>query len=211
MNATSKWASLVPGIPYLAVLIGLYGLSSAWWAMGLYHTGALACVFLNESGPTWRVLHRGWNWRHFLVLAVPCAASGPLLLLLYPLAVHPTLDLTAQLAGLGVSKELWLVFSIYYCSVTPWLEELFWRGHLGSGSMQPDRSDLFFAVYHLLVLAKFLSWPWLAVVFFLLTGMAWLWRRIYLHCGGLVIPVITHLMADVSVMVGVYMLMKNQG
>jgi hypothetical protein len=191
-------------VPYVAVLIGVHVLKSGWAAILLYHAGMLAFLFaLGGLG----FCGRGWGARAFALLVVPCLLGGPALFVLVPIVV-PSLDLAAALDSLGLRGASWLVFMVYYTIVNPWLEEGYWRGALGSSSSSITASDVFFGGYHVLVLAYFIPWYLGLLVAALLMGVAWVWRKVATRCGGLLIPALTHLAADASVILAVHALAR---
>ncbi len=203
-------------IPYAAVLIGMYALSSVWLTMGLYHLGVLAFMLLRPNGPGRCALLRGWRNGPGLLLGLACVLSGVSIYLAFPLAAaigagpadaSAASGLAGALAGFGAGGAgFWLLF-VWYVALTPWIEELFWRGRLGSTRRGLDASDILFAGYHVLVLLKFLQWPWVVLAFASLAAAAWAWRWAMRATGGLAIPVATHAVADISTMIAVYMLM----
>jgi hypothetical protein len=83
----------------------------------------------------------------------------------------------------------------------PWITEWYWRGVLGSESRLPVASDVAFAGYHAVVLVAFIPGYWAVLTAATLTGAAWLWRQLAARAGGLLVPVATHLLADLSVIV----------
>jgi hypothetical protein len=193
-------------LPSVAVLIGLHLLKSGWAAILLYHAGILA--FLSHLG-AWRSVRtwtRGWNGLVFAVLLVACLAAGPLLLVLVPVAAPPSLDLGAALHSIGLGRASWLGFMAYYTLINPWLEEGYWRGALGAPSPWLTAGDAFFAGYHAIVLVYFLSWVWSLLAALVLLAAAWVWRRVASRLEGLLIPCLSHLAADASVILAVHFL-----
>ena len=195
-------------IPYLSILLGLCLFSSIWLTMGLYHLGVLAVMLLCPTPPGRAAIFRGWRTGPGLALTVVCALSGVSIYLAFPWADATATGLADALAGLGVSGAGFWLLAGWYVAVTPWIEELFWRGRLASDRRGLDASDLLFAGYHVLVLVKFLAWPWTALAFASLVGAAWAWRWARRTTGGLAIPVATHAVADVSTMAAVWFLIR---
>ena len=194
-------------VPYVAVLIGVHLLKSGWAAILLYHAGMLALLPLLGGLRPLRACARGWSARAFVLLVIPCLSSGPALFVLVPY-VAPSLDLGAALDSLGLRGGSWLVFMAYYAIVNPWLEEGYWRGVLASSSPSITASDVFFGGYHVLVLVYFIAWWWGLLVAALLMGVAWVWRKVATRCGGVLIPALTHLAADASVILAVHALVR---
>jgi hypothetical protein len=185
--------------PYVAVLLGLYGFSSAWAAVLLYQAGTLAFMMAIRDN-AWRRRFRGWNARWAIVLAVFGATGGLLLHLLWPW-LHLEERLSPALSELGVSESGTPVFLLYFALLIPWSEELLWRDYLAGTSRWPDIGDLLFAAYHPLVLRLFLGWPWVVLATAILVLAGWLWRQLAARFGGLLLPVLSHLIADVSVVI----------
>jgi membrane protease YdiL (CAAX protease family) len=179
--------------------VGLHVLHSGWAAILGYHAGM--CVLLAAGGgwPEARRLLRGWTWGSGLACAAFGAAAGPLIHVLWPLAADPANPLAARLAGLGLQGASWWAFVAYYVLVNPFLEEAFWRGWLAPDLRRPAAVDALFAGYHAVVLVLFIDWPWILLALACLVTAAWLWRRLALRTGGLAIPAVSHLVADVSV------------
>jgi hypothetical protein len=94
----------------------------------------------------------------------------------------------------------------YYVLLNPFLEEYYWRGFLGSSAKRPVLNDFLFAGYHLIVLARTLDLIWLVVVFLCLCGAAWFWRQISRITGGLLAAYISHMAADITVILSIYFL-----
>ena len=88
---------------------------------------------------------------------------------------------------------------IYFSTVQPFLEELYWRGYLESGRKYFSWTDLAFAGYHILVLAWFIKLPWLVIAFIVLAGAAYVWRYMAARLEGLIVPLLSHIIADVSI------------
>lgn len=189
-------------LPYAAVLVGLYGLRSAWGSMLAYHMGAL--LLLSRSAD-WSALARGWRPRVGLPLVALCALVGPALYIGFPL-VSPETDLSAELARVGIAEAGLLPFAIYYCLVNPWLEEVVWRGRVANSRRRPSALDLAFAGYHFFVLLKFVSPLWALLAVVVLALVAGIWRRTAADTGGLAVPALAHAVANVSLMWGTYLL-----
>jgi membrane protease YdiL (CAAX protease family) len=193
MRALAGW------VPYLAVGVGLYMLHSGWAAMAGYHV--LMVLFL-WAGGGWsgiREILRGWSWKEGIPTCVVCGLAGPLLWMLWPVVSKG--PLAERLAAVGLEGASWWGFVVYYALVNPVLEELYWRGWLGSESRWPGREDVLFAGYHGIVLVLFVDWPWALLCFACLLTAAWLWRQLVKRHEGLAIPVISHFIADVGVVV----------
>lgn len=193
---------LLASMPYLAVLIGMYGLHNAWLAMVSYH--ALALLALGRRAD-WSLLRRGWRLGVGLAVTAFCGLAGLALYLAYPVASREGLVLSETLSAYGVPHNGWWFF-IYYCVLTPPVEEMLWRDRLATEARGVTRFDLLFAGYHLLVLTPFLEPLWLGVAFASLAFASCLWRYTRRATGGLAIAVISHFVADITVMYAIYQL-----
>lgn len=193
-----------PLIPYIAVALGLYGLHSAWAALLLYHLGILISFRLfREPTPERSRVAVGPVW---IVLAVCLFASGgAAIYVLWPYLSQGSTSLVEKLAAFGVTRRTWPLLVVYFCVVNSTLEEFFWRGRLMSPGVRPHPNDLFFAGYHAFVLLAFAEPIWTVPVFIAVAFAGWLWRMVRHATGSLVIPFVTHIIADVSIVAAVHL------
>ena len=159
-----------PAIPYAAVLVGLYALESAWAAVLIYHAG-IAAIWLAVGPSIW--------------IAWPCVALEP--------------GMAAVLARFGLDGWSLVAFAVYSALANPALEELYWRGVLLDETRRPAPADALFAGYHVLVLALVVEWPFAVAAALVLAAAAWLWRVTAVRWGGLAVPCLSHLAADLAV------------
>ncbi len=197
-------SAALPFVPYLAMILGLYVCQSAWAAFVFYHGLILVSLISAQDCLLWRELTTGWSWRTGLAAILFGIAGGVVLYLLAPLAGVNKTTIDPALTRLGLQGVWWLLFVCYHALVNPWLEELLWRGKLGSKSKRLVFNDVLFAGYHVLVLVLFLDWVWILPAFGLLTLAGWLWRQLRCYNNGLLLPVVSHLAADASIMAVVY-------
>jgi membrane protease YdiL (CAAX protease family) len=172
--------------------------------MLLYHAGMVSVGLALGGASQVRSLGRGAQLLPLGLLGILCLASGPALYLTYPFFTGGDQPLGPVLGRLGLSGAPWLAFMVYYTLVNPFIEEWYWRGVLGSESRLPVASDVAFAGYHAVVLVAFIPAYWAALTAASLTGAAWLWRQLAARAGGLLVPVATHLLADLSVIVAAW-------
>lgn len=198
-----KLKPLTPLIPYIAVVIGVYCLSSAWVAIISYHVGMLLAVAIegnrHERVRTKRRLS-GWGLLSCLIFA----SGGIALYVLWPYAFGGS-DIGARLASLGVGRSVWPYFAVYFCCVNSVVEELFWRGYLGDDRRSLTLNDAAFAGYHALVLAAFAGVIWCVPAFLGCIVAGWLWRMMRTASGSLLVPMLTHLFADASIIAAVHL------
>ena len=196
-------AAAAPAIPYLAVAVGLNLLGNAWLALLGCHIGMLAVLLIARPriGALPPVGSRGSR----IVAATGAlgAASGPLLLVASP-SLRLSGDLPIYLSSIGLTAAAWPEFIFYFVLVNPWLEEFYWRGYLGSEARGPVLNDFLYAGYHGLVLAGRVAVPWLAAILLVMAGAAWLWRQADRGAGGLLPSCISHLAADLTVLLAIH-------
>lgn len=192
--------------PYVAVLLGLYALRSAWAAILGYHVLMVTAIHI---GGGWRTRERllvGWRNGFGIAALVVCALAGPALAVAWPY-VHPDgFALGEVLEALGLAGLSWWVFMAYYTLVNPWLEEAFWRGFLGSDAKGPVATDVLFAGYHIVVLLRFVGIEWALLCAAALSFAAWAWRQLARETDGLLVPCASHLVADLSIIVTAHVL-----
>ena len=184
----------------------MYGLKSGWGAILGYHLGIVLLLSTTGGWPRIKRLWTGWHTALGLTLVLICALSGLVIYLLWPLIQLDGIHLGQALNEYGLTGNAWVGFVVYYAFVNPWLEELFWRGHFASRIRYPAIGDLFFAGYHVLVLILFVTWVWAVLAFLVLFVTARLWRYCVNQTNGLLIPALSHLIADISVITAIAIL-----
>lgn len=188
-------------MPYLMVGLGLYLFHSAWIAILAYHAGILLLLWIAKfkiSSP-FRITIPFWK---LLTFALMGASAGIAMVFLWPYVfVSPVLTQTVEQWGL--TRIAWPFFIGYSALVNPWLEELYWRGWLGSATRSPVPNDAFFAGFHLIILAPFVSSVWLVVVFITLATASWLWRQVTHRAMSFLPSALCHLVADVSILLAI--------
>lgn len=195
---------LIPLIPYLAVAVGMYGMRNAWAALGFYHTGILAALILIKHQYTCECrypVHPVWMPTVTFIFAL----GGVVLYILWPQLSPDSHMITSRLADYGINYKTWPCFAAYFCIVNSTLEELFWRGCLGSDTPYPVANDFLFGGYHVFVLMAFTGLIWGLPVLIACAFAAWLWRMLRRTTGGLTVPMITHIVADMSIAAAVYL------
>jgi membrane protease YdiL (CAAX protease family) len=195
-------------VPFVAVGIGLLIANNAWVAIILYHLGMGVFLILGKQGYRARELVMGGKLLPILLAIISGVAVG-VILLAFANGIGVPNNLAALLAQQGLQGPGWILFIIYYSFVNPFLEEYYWRGYLAESTKGITLSDICYAGYHPFVLSRYLSWPWLILEFLVLLGVAWAWRQIAQRYAGLIIPVITHLAADLSLIIAIYILVQS--
>lgn len=192
-NLPLPWALL----PCVATVLGVYVLDRGLVAVAVYHAGIVAAWCLCRYPPG--KVFRGMRWSMFAGMGSLCLLAWPALWLLWPHMKLPGIELPELLSAWGIIGAAAWGFAVYSVTLHPVLEETFWRG------MLPDHwiCDALFAGFHLLVLAPLISGIWLPVVFMSLLTAAAIWRYQARTSGGLLVPILTHALADLGILLAV--------
>ncbi len=192
-------------IPYATIGIGLFIFHSAWLAIFGYHIGIASVILVSRKRIPVKRLFKSNNYKTPVIMSVIGASGGVLLYVLWPFLAVPS-NIGSYTQSIGITEQTWSLFIAYYVLVNPVLEEYFWRGLLGNNSNWITANDLFFSGYHVLVLAGKMGAVWLLVVFLLLSLSAWFWRQVNKFSEGLLPSVVSHVTADISVMLTIYLM-----
>jgi len=203
MNALLVNRILPPIIPYITIGIGLLVFHNAWLAILGYHTGMVAVISLSKTGIAIKRAFQGNSYWISFITALAGAGGGILLYILLPLLSVPD-DINSYIRSIGLNEQTWPMFLAYFILINPLIEEYYWRGCLGGDAKGIALNDLLFSGYHLIVLAGQMETIWLIVVFFGLTIGAWFWRQMNKLAGGLLASTISHLTADITVILTIY-------
>jgi hypothetical protein len=194
-----------PSVPYLAVGVGLLVFHNAWLAILIYHAGMAAVIFLSKPRVPFKQIIRSTTCKPLIFSAATGASGGVLLYMLWPLLSVPP-DINTYMQSIGLTTTVWPYFAAYYVLVNPAIEEFYWRGYLGNNVKRPVLNDFLFAGYHLIVLGGKVGILWLVVVFLVLCGAAWYWRQISRNTGGLMAATLSHMAADITVILSIFFL-----
>jgi hypothetical protein len=209
MNKNNVIYPLLSLSPYGAVLFGMYFLNNAFAAILVYHAGIItAVIFYRKQLDLKKIFHLS-NIKLFFGLTAICLLSGTIVFLLWDLVKIETLNLQDTLTHFGFnSVNIW-IFLIYFSTVHPVLEELFWRVIPKDEFTYFSVFDFIFAGYHILVLRFFLKPFWIAVCFLGLVIISMIWRYIQKRLNDTATVVITHAVADLSIFSAVTILFYN--
>ena len=182
-------------------MVGLCAFRSAWLAVLCYQILALLIVLACRPavGST-----RPKSWTHWVV-ALSFGFTGVVLAIIAPLILDDGL-LAQRLSNVGLHAGNFVWFAAWFCLVNPILEELLWRGVLHRQGLMPCAMDACFGGYHALVIWSLLSWPWAVGAFAGCSMAGWLWRVMRINSGSLALPMLSHFLADVSIMAAVWWL-----
>jgi membrane protease YdiL (CAAX protease family) len=189
-------------LPYLAVFLGLVILRNAWGALVGFHLTLLPLLVMDWQKILPR-LRSPVSIGMLLAVAATGIVGGTGLWFTWPHAGLP-LKFSASVATVGLSGSIWLPFIIYFVLVNPWLEEAYWRGVLTSSSQYPALIDFLFAGYHLLIIGLFVSPFWMIYTFVILACASWFWREVTRYTGSLLPSVLSHLLADLTILLVLY-------
>jgi hypothetical protein len=196
---------LGPTVPYITLGIGLLVLQNAWIAIFSYHLCMIIIIMLSHEHLPLRQLVRSTGYKIPLFTALIGACGGILLYLLWPLLdISP--DIKMYFQNIGLTQAAWPYMIIYFILVNPWIEEYYWRGYLVSESKYIMPVDLFFAGYHVMLLAGKIDYIWLIVVLAALSFAAWLWRQANRISQGLLPSLASHMAADITIIFSIYWL-----
>ncbi len=197
-----KW--IAPALAYLAVGLGIFVFHSAWGALLGFHIGIIASLLIARPNIPAAVLFKNTNIKWILPSILLCGSSGVTLYFLWSY-FGVAGDLAGQVAGLGLNASRWLLFTAYFTSVNPFVEEYFWRGYLGSASKSLQISDFLYAGYHALILIDKVQTGLILLAVILLALAGWFWRQVVRADRGLLAPVLGHMAADFTILMAVYL------
>lgn len=200
---TSTARMVAPWIPYVTVGWGLYIMHSAWAAAISYHLGMGLILAIEHRWGLVKELPKGHNLVIIVAGVILGAVGGMVLYVLWPwLGISAAYQ--ATLVSLGLESDSFGFFIVYFIAVNAWLEEIYWRGYLGSNGHLPELVDILFGGYHLLVLAFFINGFWQLLSLIVLISAGFIWRQMTRWSKGLLAPVLSHIAADTSIIITAY-------
>jgi len=205
MNTLLFKKILPPIIPYITIGIGLLIFHNAWLAILSYHAGIIAVILSAKTRISLKQAFQGKKAWIPIITALVGAGGGLLLYVLWPLLSVPD-DISLYIRSIGLNEQTWPVFLAYFTIINPLIEEYYWRGYLAFAARGITLNDFLFSGYHLLVLAGHMEAIWLLAVFFVLAAGAWFWRQMNRLNGGLLASVVSHVSADITVILTIYYL-----
>ena len=196
---------IAPMVPYITVGMGLLVCHNAWVAILSYHLVMLAVISTSGKRLSIFQIFKGGDKIRLPLLAAVGIGGGLLLWFLKPWVLL-TGEMKVFTQSLGLTQQSWPLFITYFILVSPALEEIYWRSFLGDPSTKLVLNDFLFSGYHMIVLAGIVQVAWLVVIFLVLAAAAWIWRLANRLGGGLMSSFISHLTADISIILVSYLL-----
>jgi len=190
--------------PIVAVSVGMHTMRNGWAALLLYHAGMVGMMVLfGDRAVMRRRITHGFRLRSALALMALCALSGILVYLLWPYIYFRATPFGPLLSEYGLGPVSRVVFILYFSSIHPVIEESYWRGWLARdvGGVGEWLQDLAFGGFHVFVLVLFIHPLWIVVAFTVLVTIARTWRHIDQRYGGLALPILSHAIADLTIVV----------
>lgn len=195
--------------PYIAVLLGVFLLRNGFLAVLLYHLALLPCIIRINKSSAIKLLFKGFHRIAGPLICLGGLVPGIVILYLWPLVRGEQVDLAKTLATLNLNGQLFIFFAAYAYLVNPFLEESFWRGCFKNETRRPNAIDMLFAGYHALAVFPVLKLPFVCFVFAAMTVVGWLFRTLYRHTGGLLTPLLLHIIADISILYAIWKIMQS--
>jgi membrane protease YdiL (CAAX protease family) len=196
------------GSPYLAVIAGVFLLKNAFFAILFYHLVLLSVIIIIKKRLLIRPFLKGFNFILGPLLCLGSILPGVVILTGWPIAHREGIELSAIFSTLNLGQGFYMAFAVYACLVNPFLEESFWRGCFDNRAVGPNTIDMLFAGYHALAVFPILKIPYVFLVFAAMFFVGWLFRTIYRLTGGLLIPLLMHIIADIAILCAVGMILR---
>ncbi len=206
-----EWYLRIAGIasPYLAVCFGLFVLKNGFVSVLMYHLTLLICSIEINKSKSLKLLASGFHRTLGPLMCLGGLLPAAIIVWLWPIAKLDAVEITGLFEMIHLPKGPFMIFALYACLVNPLLEESFWRGCFSNQSRKPNYVDLLFAGYHALILAAVLKPAFVVAAFVALAGASWLFRNMYRLTGGLLIPLLAHLIADIAIFAAVWKILQR--
>ena len=180
--------------PYLAVGLFWCFLRNAWLAILAYHLQALCWTRLQRAP-----FSISWNPR-LLFLISPTLLAGPVAYFLLP---HVTeVNIAQWITHYNLTPLSLGLLIPYFGIIHPFIEQ----NHWAPLRQQSALAHFAFAGYHVVVLHALFAWPWLLVIFILLSAVSFLWMKLEEQAETLLIPTLSHILADTGIVLAAYFL-----
>lgn len=189
--------------PYLAVFLGLYFFKNAFVSILIYHIGIICSLLFIKSDYRIKDLLKFENKLLLFVTTIICALSGLVLLYLWDYIELPNLNLFSEMNSIGLSGRYKILFLIYFSTIHPILEESYWRFFLKNEYKLFVLDDILFSLYHSFVLILFVKLWFVIVCFIALVLVSAIWRKIRQKKEENLIILVSHAVADFSIMLAI--------
>lgn len=191
-------------LPCLAMWVGLYKLSSAFWAYVIYH---LLCVMpaILWGRKLWLPTFARPSLRHVGLLIAAAIPFGAVTVIGYEINGAMLLsdeNVAVLLKELGINRNSFLTFALYSVLVNPLLEELYWRGvvlneldtaaHINIKHFGIIWSSLAYALFHYLIFRLVLYPGWAEIGTLLLAVYGAILALIYRKSGSILTTALAH-------------------
>ncbi len=206
VETTLKIAGIIS--PYLAVILGVFVFKSGTFAVLLYHLILLICIISLNRKKTLKLLVSGFRPCYWPLICLGGLLPGAVIFYLWPWARQETINLAHTMDSVGLSNVSFTAFALYACFVNPFLEESFWRGCFKPKSWLPGPVDVLFAGYHAVVMFPVAKPAFVIFSFLALAFVGWIFRQFYRLTGGLAIPVLIHIVADITIVWAMWQIMQ---
>jgi membrane protease YdiL (CAAX protease family) len=200
-------------LPWLGLTLGLHYYRSIFWSFFLYHGCCLLPV----------IIWRRKSWRAHLIpptvpqiaaIALVGAALGVATIFLHAHIGNFVLERQHALTAMSMRgfQISWLVpLSIYFFTVNPVVEELFWRGVVLNDLCEGESrmlslpyiwTNVSFAAWHWLVVRLFVSPMFIPLAIAIVAAVGFFLSWLYRRTGSVILPMLWHgLVFDMAVIV----------
>lgn len=189
-NSTSSLQRLWLAAPFVSMAVGILLLKSGWAALLIYHGLIVLALSVNQERISLSMLFKGFSiWLFLFMLAI--AVGLYFVLSGYAVSKGFVGEKVSALAG-----SCGPLFVVYLLIINPPLEELFWRELFATKTKYFSTGDILFGCFHFPILLLFLTPMKLPIGFLMIATGGWGWRQMRNRYGGLLLPWIGHLFAD---------------
>lgn len=196
--------------PYLGVLIGMYIFNNAFLALFIYHIGIITSLLTLNSNICIKNLLKINNKKIFILVSLICLLSGIIFYFIWGWVKIDDYMLIEILNRYGLfNKNIWL-FIIYFSTINPVLEEVFWRETFKPNKKYIEIHDILFGTYHFLVIVQFIKIEFAIITTLALIVISSIWKFIYYKLDEKLIVILSHAIADASIMVSILFITDNQ-
>jgi hypothetical protein len=143
------------------------------------------------------------NDKRWLLAALPTILGGPLVYFLLPHITHT--DIGTWLAEYKLTGVSLLLMIPYFGIIHPMLEQLHWKPL----REQTPLAHVFFAGYHMMVLASLITVPWLIFCFAALAVASVAWQFLTTRSGSLIPSTLSHIFADLGIILTAFAIVSN--